>query len=58
MFTHFIELQGSVSTKQNLVIFPEYSALLHKVYVKEGQKVIKRTKLLAKIDDGGIRSTA
>ncbi|MFD0965149.1 efflux RND transporter periplasmic adaptor subunit [Pseudofulvibacter geojedonensis] len=52
-FTHYVELQGSVNTKQNLVIFPEYSGVLSKVYVKEGQKVSKG-QTLAKIDDGGL----
>lgn len=53
VFNHFVELQGNVSTKQNLVIFPEYSGILSRVYVKEGQKVSKGQKL-AKIDDGGL----
>lgn len=53
IFNHFTELQGSVSTKQNLVIYPEFSGLLTNVYVKEGQKVNKG-QLLAKIDDGGL----
>lgn len=53
VFTHYVELQGSVSTKQNLVIFPEYSGTLTKVYVIEGQKVSKG-QTLAKIDDGGL----
>ena len=52
-FNHFLELQGSVSTKQNLVIFPEYSGVLSSVYVREGQRVSKG-QLLAKIDDGGL----
>ena len=53
IFTHFLELQGNVSTKNNLVIFPEYSGILTRLYVKEGQKVIKG-QTLAKIDDGGM----
>lgn len=53
IFTHYVELQGSVDTKQNLVIFPEYSGILTKVYVKEGQNVNKG-QILAKIDDGGL----
>ncbi|MDD7887936.1 efflux RND transporter periplasmic adaptor subunit [Flavivirga sp. 57AJ16] len=53
VFNHFVELQGSVSTKQNLVIYPEYSGTLTRVYVKEGQKVAKG-QILAKIDDGGL----
>ncbi|MFK2819305.1 efflux RND transporter periplasmic adaptor subunit [Flavobacteriaceae sp. LMIT009] len=52
-FNHFLELQGSVSTKQNLVIFPEYSGVLSNVYVREGQRV-STGQLLAKIDDGGL----
>jgi len=42
-----------VSTKQNLVIHPEFAGILTNVYVKEGQKVNKG-QLLAKIDDGGL----
>ena len=53
IFNHFLELQGNVSTKQNLVIYPEYSGTLTRVYVKEGQKVAKG-QILAKIDDGGL----
>lgn len=53
VFNHFVELQGSVSTKQNVVIYPEYSGTLTRVYVKEGQKVSKG-QTLAKIDDGGL----
>lgn len=53
VFNHFLELQGNVSTKQNVVIFPEYSGMLTDVYVKEGQKVSKG-QILARIDDGGL----
>lgn len=53
VFNHYVELQGNVSTKQNLVIFPEYSGILTRVYVKEGQYVSKGQQL-AKIDDGGL----
>lgn len=53
IFNHFVELQGNVDTKQNLLIFPEFSGILSKVYVKEGQKVSKG-QTLAKIDDGGL----
>ena len=53
VFTHYVELQGNVSTKQNLVVYPEYSGLLSRVYVTEGQKVTKG-QILAKIDDGGL----
>lgn len=53
VFEHFVELQGSVDTKKNLVIYPEYSGLLTNVYVKEGQKVVNG-QVLARIDDGGL----
>ena len=53
VFTHFLELQGNVQTKQNLVIYPEMSGVLSHVYVKEGQQVGKG-QILAKIDDGGL----
>lgn len=53
VFNHFVELQGNVNTKQNLVIYPEFSGVLSHVYVKEGQKVSKG-QILAKIDDGGL----
>tara|TARA_R100000935_G_C2837999_1_gene169277 strand:- start:2899 stop:4065 length:1167 start_codon:yes stop_codon:yes gene_type:complete len=52
-FNHFLELQGSVETKQNVVLNAEISGILQKIYVKEGQKVSKG-QLLAKIDDGGM----
>jgi RND family efflux transporter MFP subunit len=52
-FNHFIELQGNVKTKQNVLVYPEMPGILNKVYVKEGQKVIKE-EILATIDDGGL----
>lgn len=52
-FKHVLELQGSVTTKNLLVITPEYNGILTDVYVKEGQKVSKG-QILAKIDDGGL----
>ena len=53
VFNHFIELQGNVTTKQNVIIHPEFSGILTNVYVKEGQNVTKN-QILAKIDDGGL----
>ncbi|OUR94721.1 efflux transporter periplasmic adaptor subunit [Flavobacteriales bacterium 34_180_T64] len=53
VFNHYLELQGNVNTKNLLVIYPEFSGILSKVYVKEGQKVTKG-QLLATIDDGGL----
>lgn len=53
MFNHMLELQGNVTTKNLIVITPEYNGILTNVYVKEGQKVSKG-QVLARIDDGGL----
>ncbi len=53
IFNHYIELQGSVDTKQNITLMPETAGILTNVYVKEGQRVSKGQRL-AKIDDGGM----
>ncbi len=37
-FNHFLELQGSVATKQNLILYPEFSGLLTKLFVKKDKK--------------------
>ncbi|WP_158841100.1 efflux RND transporter periplasmic adaptor subunit [Polaribacter sp. L3A8] len=55
VFNHYLEIQGNVKTKQNILIYPEMSGILKRVYVKEGQKVSKG-QLLATIDDGGLSS--
>lgn len=53
VFDHYIELQGDVKTKQNVLIYPEMPGTLEKVYVSRGQNVVKG-QILATIDDGGI----
>ena len=53
VFDHFIELPGNVQTKQNVLVYPEMPGILKKVFVKEGQQVVK-DQLLAIIDDGGL----
>ncbi|MBV1923711.1 MAG: efflux RND transporter periplasmic adaptor subunit [Flavobacteriaceae bacterium] len=52
-FIHFLELQGNVKTKQNVIVYPEMAGILTRVFVKEGQAVSKG-QLLARIDDGGL----
>ena len=52
-FVHYLELQGNVQTKQNVLIYPEMPGMLEQVHVKEGQQVSKG-QLLGKIDDGGM----
>jgi len=53
VFTHFLELQGNVETKQNILVYPEMPGILVAVFVKEGQAV-KKGEVLAKIKDGGM----
>ena len=54
-FQHYVELQGDVATRQNVLIYPEVSGVLVKVNVSEGQKVSKG-QVLATIADGGLSS--
>lgn len=53
VFVHYLDLQGNVQTKKNVLVYPEMPGKLVKVYVKEGQRVVKG-QALAKIDDGGL----
>lgn len=53
VFKHYLELQGNVTTKSNLVIYPEFAGILEEVLVKEGQ-VVSKGQVLAKISDGGL----
>ena len=41
IFNHYLELQGDVRTKQNVLVYPEMAGTLQKVYVKEGDHVSK-----------------
>lgn len=54
VFNHYLELQGNVMTKQNVLIYPEVGGLIEKISVTEGQRVSKG-QILARIDDGGAR---
>ena len=55
LFKHFVEVQGNVETKQNVLIYPEYQGTLTRVLVKEGQ-IVSKGQTLARIDDGGLGS--
>ena len=55
LFEHFIDIQGDVQTKENILIYPEFQGVLTRVYVNEGDKV-RKGQILAKIDDGGLSS--
>ncbi|TXE08144.1 efflux RND transporter periplasmic adaptor subunit [Gelidibacter salicanalis] len=52
-FNHVLDLQGNVTTKNLMVLKPEYNGILTNVYVKEGQAV-RKGQTLGKIDDGGL----
>lgn len=52
-FKQYVEIQGNVKTKENIVIYPEYAGVLTRVLVKEGQ-FVNKGEVLAKIDDGGL----
>jgi len=53
VFQHFIDLQGSVATREDVVVLSEMSGTLYQIVVTEGQSVSKGA-VLAKIDDGGM----
>jgi RND family efflux transporter MFP subunit len=53
VFTHFLELQGNVQTKQNILVYPEMPGIIEEILVKEGQQV-KKGDVLARIKDGGL----
>jgi len=53
VFKHYLEVQGNVKTKQNILVYPEIPGILEHIYIKEGQRVSKG-QVLAKIADGGL----
>ena len=53
IFTHYLDIQGSVDTKENIIIQPEYSGTLTSLTVKAGQKVAKG-QILGRVDDAGM----
>lgn len=54
-FDHFVEIQANIKTRQNVLLYPEFTGSLKKIYVKEGQRV-KKGSLLAQIDDAGLKN--
>ncbi|MBD3289764.1 efflux RND transporter periplasmic adaptor subunit [candidate division KSB1 bacterium] len=49
MFKHYIQVQGTVESDNNISIPPQASGVVKKIYVKEGDKV-SRGQLLAELD--------
>ena len=52
-FDHYVELQGTVKTLKNVMVYPEMPGILKSVVVREGQRV-KKGAVLAYLDDGGL----
>lgn len=52
-FNHYLEIQGSINTNENVLIQPEFPGNLVELNVKAGQKVSKG-QVLGRTDDGGM----
>ena len=53
IFNHYLEVQGNVDTKENIIVQPEFSGTLTSLSVKAGQTVSKG-QILGRVDDGGM----
>jgi membrane fusion protein (multidrug efflux system) len=53
VFNHYLEIQGNVNTKENILVQPEFSGTLTALNVKAGQRVSKG-QILGKVDDAGM----
>lgn len=53
IFNHYLEVQGSIDTKENILIQPEFSGTLTSLTVKAGQRVAKG-QILGRVDDAGM----
>jgi len=52
-FSHYLQVQGSVNTKENILVQPEFQGTLVSLNVKAGQRVSKG-QVLGRIDDAGL----
>lgn len=52
VFNHYLEIQGNVDTKENILVQPEVPGVLVSLNVKAGQRVSKG-QILGRVDDGG-----
>ena len=53
VFSHYLEVQGNINTKQNILIQPEIPGTLVALQAKAGQQVVKGQEL-GRVDDGGM----
>ncbi len=53
IFAHYLDIQGSVNTKENMLVQPEFSGNLTSLTVKAGDHVTKG-QILGRVDDAGM----
>lgn len=53
-FKTYFNVQGNVTTDENIILNPEFSGVIKEIYVEEGDKVSEGD-LIARIDDGGLQ---
>ncbi len=53
IFSHYLDIQGNVDTKENILVQPEFSGTLTSLTVKAGQRVTKG-QILGRVDDAGM----
>ncbi|MFM9826795.1 efflux RND transporter periplasmic adaptor subunit [Flavobacterium sp.] len=53
IFSHYLNIQGNVDTKDNILVQPEFSGTLTSLTVKAGQRVTKGH-ILGRVDDAGM----
>lgn len=53
VFSHYLEIQGSVDTKNNILVQPEFNGTLTSLNVKAGDRV-EKGQILGRIDDAGL----
>lgn len=55
IFSHYLDIQGSVDTKENILVQPEFNGTLTSLTVKAGDRVSKG-QILGRVDDAGMSS--
>lgn len=55
IFKHYLDIQGNVDTKENILIQPEFNGTLSSLTVKAGDRVSKG-QVLGRVDDAGMSS--
>ena len=55
IFNHYLDIQGNVDTKENILVQPEFNGTLSSLTVKAGDHVSKG-QILGRVDDAGMSS--